>query len=67
MRYGIMQHRKGYDSDEDHIARHPKTHKQLIFNYKASADFYCRELQKAHRDRIKYWVVIIDDKETEPC
>lgn len=66
MKYGIMQHRKGYDSDEDHIARHPKTHKQLIFNYKASADFYCRELQKAHRDRIKYWVIIIDE-EKEPC
>lgn len=58
--YTIMQHKKGYDTDEDHIAIHPKTHKPLIFNYKASADFYCSELQKAHKDRIRFWVVRCD-------
>lgn len=58
--YGIMQHKKGYDTDEDHLVINRKTCKPYKYSYEASAKTMCEMLQSAHRDRYRFWVVKID-------
>lgn len=58
--YGIMQHKKGYDTDEDHLVINRKTCLPYKYLYEASARFMCEQLQTVHRDRYRFWVVKLD-------
>lgn len=58
--WAILKHTKGTWSDEDNLVVNYKTRKTLKYKYKASADFVCSELNKAHGDRIKFTVVRLD-------
>lgn len=58
--WAILKHTKGTWHDEDTLVVNYKTRKTMKYKYKASADFVCSELNKAHGDRIKFTVVRLD-------
>ena len=57
--YGIKRHTKGDGYDYDSWVLDEK-YKPLKYIYRASADFMCSELNKAHRGRVKFYVVRCD-------
>ena len=57
--YGIKRHTKGDGYDYDCWVLDDK-YMPLKYIYRASATFMCDELNKAHRGRVKFYVVRCD-------
>ena len=57
--YGIMKHTKGSGYDKDCLVLGPD-YMPLRYIYRASADHICSELNKAHSNRLKFYVVRCD-------
>ena len=58
--YGIMQHKKGYDTDEDHLVINRKTCSIYKYHYFEAARFMCQMLQDKHKNSYRFWVVKLD-------
>lgn len=57
--YGIMKHIKGDFYDNDCLVLGPD-YRPLKYIYRASADYMCSELNRAHSGRQSYYVVRCD-------
>ena len=57
--YGIKKHIKGAWHEED-CWELGDNYLPLKYIYRASADFICEELNKAHRGRVKFYVARCD-------
>lgn len=57
--YGIKRHTKGDGYDYDCWVLDDK-YRPLKYIYRASANFMCEELNKAHRGRVKFYVARCD-------
>ena len=58
--YAIMQHRKGYDTDEDHLVINRKTCKPYTYVFEESARTMCEMMQDANKDSYRFWVIRLD-------
>lgn len=58
--FGILQHTKGRDTDEDHFITDRKTGRLKTFVYRASADFWCSQLNDRYGDMARFTVVRLD-------
>ena len=58
--FGIFQHTKGRDTDEDHFIVDVKTHRIKTFVYRASAEYWCSQLNNKYGDFARFTVVRLD-------
>lgn len=57
--YGIKKHIKGDGYDRDCWVLN-ESYRPLKYIYRASADYMCSELNKAHSGRVKFYVARYD-------